>query len=167
MIEERLKMQKDVENKEHTQKLIKSAIKQEEIEDNLRKIAMEKERNRLKILYEMKEKDKLVNLVKTQKMKILEERKKLNKAFEEKRESLIKRFNLIMSKRDNKSKGEIINALFNNSNHRGIVKRNNHKNLIRNNRSANIANTNSTNQREDIFLTNLSISKIKENNTIF
>ena len=86
------------------QKLIQSAIKREDIEDNLRKKERILERNRLKLLNEIEEKDKRINLVKSQKMKIWNEQKQLSKNYEENREKLLKKFELIMSQRKKKIK---------------------------------------------------------------
>ena len=65
------------------------------------------ERNRLRLLNEIEEKGKQINLVKSQKLKIWEEQKKLNRDFEENRKKLLKKFKLLISKRNKKSKDEL------------------------------------------------------------
>ena len=162
LIEDKLKFQKELDKKEMSQKLIQSAIKQEEIEDNIRKIERKHERNRLKILYEIEEKDKRINFVKSQRQKILEEQKKLSKDFEEKREQLIKKFELIMAKRYKKSKGDLIKEIFD-DNYVGLLTNRNPSNyninsLLQGNKSVGALNFH--HKGEELFLTNLSSAKV-------
>ena len=161
-IEDKLNLQKELEKKEMHQKLIQSAIKREDIEDNLRKKERILERNRLKLLNEIEEKDKRINLVKSQKMKIWNEQKQLSKNYEENREKLLKKFELIMSQRKKKSKGEIIKEIFDDTNDLKMIERNYvNMNIPSVNKSANFYNNNNKNQ-EEVFLTNLSMAKMEE-----
>ena len=159
LIEEKLKLQKELEKKMHRQRLVQSAIKREEIEENLKRKERILEINRLKLLNEIEEKDKRINLIKSQKLELLEKQKKLSKNFEENRQKLLKKFNQIMAKRNNKTKNEIIHKIFDNDD-KTIIKNNKPVlNIISNNKSLNIINNNNRNDR--IFLTNLSLTGYK------
>ena len=159
LIEEKLNLQKELDNKILRQRLVQSAIKREEIEENLKRKERILERNRLRLLNEIEEKDKRINLVKSQKLKIWEEQKKLSRDFEENRRKLLKKFNLLMSKRNKKTKNEIIQEILEDNPDYKIIKRNN-TNLkdISINKSANFENNNRI--KDGIFLTNLSIAGI-------
>ena len=156
LIEEKLNLQKELDNKILHQRLVQSAIKREEIEENLKRKERILERNRLRLLNEIEEKDKRINLVKSQKLKIWEEQKKLSRDFEENRKKLLKKFNLLMSKRSKKSKDELIKEILEDNPDYDIIKRNN-TNLkdISINKSANFENNNHI--KDAIFLTNLSM----------
>ena len=86
------------------ERLIHTAIKREEVQFNLKKKEELFKRNRLKLIYEISEKDKKITLAKSQKLKVWEEQRKISKNFEENREKLISKFKEIMNKRRKKSK---------------------------------------------------------------
>ena len=156
LIEEKLNLQKELDKQLLHQRLVQSAIKREEIEENIKRKERILERNRIKLLNEIEEKDKRINLIKSQKLKLWEKQKKLSKNFEENRQKLLKRFNLIMAKRNNKTKKEIIEKIFNN-NEKTIIKKNEPAlNISSISKSANIINKKTRN--DGIFLTNLSLT---------
>lgn len=164
LIEEKLNKQKDLEKKEFHQRLIQSAIKREEIEDNLRKKERILQKNRLKILNEIEEKDKKINILKLQKKKIWDKQQKMNKNYEKNREKLFQKFNSLMLQRNKKSKEEIIEELLDGKNKNESLRyKNKYSNLKFDsvNRSANIINNNNK-IKDEIFLTNLSMKKAKE-----
>ncbi len=95
-------------------------------------------------------------------MKIWNEQKKLSKNYEENREKLLKKFELIMSQRKKKSKGEIIKEIFDDTNDLKIIERNYaNLNIPSVNKSANFYNNNNKSQ-EEVFLTNLTMAKMEE-----
>ncbi len=154
LIEEKLNLQKELEKKLLHQRLIQSAIKREEIEENLKRKERILEKNRLKLIDEINEKDKRINLVKSQKLKIWEEQKKLSRNFEENRRKLLKRFNMMMAKRNKKTKDKLIQEIFE-DNPEIIQRNNNNLKSISINKSAIYPNDNKI--ENDIFLTNLSM----------
>ena len=157
LIEEKLNLQKELDNKILRQRLVQSAIKREEIEENLKRKERILERNRLRLLNEIEEKDKRINLVKSQKLKIWEEQKKLSRDFEENRRKLLKKFNLLMSKRNKKTKNEIIQEILEENPDYKIIKRNNTNLKDKSvNKSADLENNNRI--KDEIFLTNLSMA---------
>ena len=110
-IEEQLSIQKEIEKKEMHERLVRSAIKREEVEENLKKVNRIYERRRLKIINEINEKDKTINRIKLQKLKILNQGKKLVRNYEENREKLLNKFNFLISQRRKKTKDELIDEL--------------------------------------------------------
>lgn len=110
-IEEQLSIQKEIEKKEMHERLVRSAIKREEVEENLKKVNRIYERRRLKIINEINEKDKAINRIKLQKLKILNQGKKLVRNYEENREKLLNKFNFLISQRRKKTKDELIDEL--------------------------------------------------------
>ena len=85
IIKQQLEIQKEQEKNILRERQIHSAIKREEIEFNLKQKEELLKRNRLKLIYELNEKDKKINLAKSQKTKIWEEQRKLSRNFEENR----------------------------------------------------------------------------------
>ena len=71
-----------------------------------------KEFVRMKKMEEMEEKSRRAENVKMQKLKIYEERKKMNRSLEKDKENLLMRFNELMSQRGYKSKEEVMKKLF-------------------------------------------------------
>ena len=165
LIDEKLHLQKELEKKMLHQRLVQSAIKKEEVEENLRRRERLLERNRIRLLNEIEEKDKRINLIKSQKLKIWEEQKKLSKNFEENSRKLLKRFNMIMAKRNKKSKNEIIKEIFDDNLDNKILNRNpSNLNISSNNKSVNFPNNNTN--KKDIFLTNLPVDGLNSNKNI-
>ena len=157
LIEEKLNLQKELDKKLLHQRLVQSALKREEIEENIKRKERILELNRLKLLNEIEEKDKRINLVKSKKLELWEKQKQLSKDFEENRRKLLKRFNLIMAKRNNKTKDEIIQEIFDDNDSYKIMKRNKPTlNISSTNKSENIINNNK--MKDHIFLTNLSLA---------
>ena len=89
LIKKQLSMQAEQSKILMRERFIQSAIRREEVEDNLKRKEESLKRNRLKLLYTINEKDKKINLAKSQKLKIWDEQKKLSRNFEESREKLI------------------------------------------------------------------------------
>jgi hypothetical protein len=156
-----LELQKEQEKNILRERQIHSAIKREEIEFNLKRKEELLKRNRLKLIYELNEKDKKINLAKSQKTKIWEEQRKLSRNFEENRVKLLTKFKEIMGKRRKKSKEQIISELL-------TEKASNLKSL-----DFDLSNKNSYQQRnhkiygnknkksvDGVFLTNLSMRQI-------
>ena len=157
LIEEKLNLQKNLEKKELHQRVIDSAIKREEIEENLRKKERILEKNRLRLLYEMEEKDKRLNVIKLQKINILEKQRKMNKNYEQNREKLFEKFNKLISQRNKKNKDEIVEELIGEKN-----KSNSNYKFA--NRSVDFIGRNNNNyykEKDNVFLTNLSMNEIK------
>ena len=162
LIEEKLNLQKEIGKKMLHQRLVQSAIKREEVEENLRRKEKIMERNRIRLLNELEEKDKRINLVRSQKIQIWEEQKKLSKNFEENRRKLLKKFNIIMAKRNKKSKDEIIKEIFDdNLDYKALKRNRSNVNISTTNKSANF--TNNDLNKKDIFITNLSNAGLNSN----
>ena len=162
LIEEKLNLQKEIGKKMLHQRLVQSAIKREEVEENLRRKEKIMERNRIRLLNELEEKDKTINLVRSQKIQIWEEQKKLSKNFEENRRKLLKKFNIIMAKRNKKSKDEIIKEIFDdNLDYKALKRNRSNVNISTTNKSANF--TNNDLNKKDIFITNLSNAGLNSN----
>ena len=160
LIEEKLNLQKELEQKIMHQRIIQSAMKREEIEENLKRKERILEKNRLRLIDEIKEKDKRINLVKTQKLKIWEEQKKLSKNFEENRRKLLQKFNMMMAKRNKKTKDELIQEIFEDNPEYKMIQRNNNLKSFSVNKSVSYPNNNK--MKDDIFLTNLSMTGLNE-----
>ena len=141
IIQKQLSIQREQAKNIMKERLIHSAIKREEVEENIKRKEDLLKRNRLKLMYEIEEKNKKINIAKSQKLKIWEEQKKISRNFEEKREKMMDKFMEIMGKRRNKSKEQIISELLNNKN---IGFKNN-------------------NNSGNIFLTNLSMRNLNNN----
>ena len=114
LIKKQLSMQAEQSKILMRERFIQSAIRREEVEDNLKRKEESLKRNRLKLLYTINEKDKKINLAKSQKLKIWDEQKKLSRNFEESREKLISKFKEIMGNRRKKSKEKLISELLTN-----------------------------------------------------
>ena len=161
IIQKQLSLQREQAKSLMRERLIQSAIKREEVEYNLKRKEDLLKRNRLRLIYEITEKDKKINLAKSQRLRIWEEQKKLSRNFEENRERLISRFKEIMGKRRKKPKEQVISELLNNKScdFRTIsANRINKEQDIERNTKINMENKNRNNDKgEKIFLTNLSM----------
>ena len=113
--QERILKQKELNKREAQERFIELSIKQEDIEENLRMNENLKEYERMKKLAEIEERNRRIEGIKLQKIKIFEERRKMNRTLENEKEYLLTRFNEIMNQkgRQNKSKEELMNQLFN------------------------------------------------------
>ena len=157
IIRKKLELQKEQEKSLLRERLIHSAIKREEVQQNLKHREEQFRRNRLKLIYEINEKDKRIHLAKSQKLKILQEQKRLTQNFEESREKLIMKFKSIMDKRRLKSQDQVISELLkDNNNIKGINSYKNYTPIYERNPSKIIENKNKKNNT-NIFLTNLSM----------
>lgn len=168
IIEKQLSLQKEQAKNLMRERLIQSAIKREEVEENLKRKEELLKRNRLRLIYEINEKDKKINLAKSQRLKIWEEQKKLSKNFEENRERLISKFKEIMGKRRKKSKEQVISELLNNktSEERIMSAKKINLNHIKERNSKSNLDTqkqNTNNKDNNIFLTNLSMRQNDNN----
>jgi len=157
IIRQKLKQQKEHEKSMMRERMIHSAIKREEVELNLKQKEELFKRNRLRLIYEIKEKDKKINLAKSQKLKIWEEQKKLTHHFEENRERLITKFREIMGKRRKKSKEQLISELLKHkSSEKKVINGYDNRSPIYERNQQKINNKNKKN-KTNIFLTNLSM----------
>ena len=157
IIRKKLELQKEQEKSLLRERLIHSAIKREEVQQNLKHREEQFKRNRLRLIYEINEKDKRIHLAKSQKLKILQEQKRLTQNFEESREKLILKFKSIMDKRRQKSQEQVISELLKNNNDiKGINSYKNFTPIYERNPSKSIDNKNKKNN-SNIFLTNLSM----------
>lgn len=158
IIQKQLSIQKEQAKNIMKERLIHSAIKREEVEENIKRKEDLLKRNRLKLMYEIEEKNKKINIAKSQKLKIWEEQKKISRNFEEKREKMMDKFMEIMGKRRNKSKEQIISELLNNKNI-GF------KTINTTNLGSTIMQKtkNNNNNSGNIFLTNLSMRNLNNN----
>ena len=111
--QEKILKQKELNNRETQERFIESSIKKEDIEDNLRMKERAKEFERLKKMAEIEERNKRVETIKLQKLKLYEERRRMNRSLEKDKENLLLKFNEIMSQRGGKSKEDIMTKLFN------------------------------------------------------
>ena len=113
--QERILKQKELNNREAQERYIELAIKKDDIEENLRMKENLKEFERLKRLAEIEERNRRIEGIKLQKLKIYEERRKMNRTLENEKEYLLTRFNELMSQKgkQRKSKEELMNQLFN------------------------------------------------------
>ena len=157
IIQKQLSIQREQAKNIMKERLIHSAIKREEVEENIKRKEDLLKRNRLKLMYEIEEKNKKINIAKSQKLKIWEEQKKISRNFEEKREKMMDKFMEIMGKRRNKSKEQIISELLNNKNIG--FKTINTTNLG----STIMQKTKNNNNSGNIFLTNLSMRNLNNN----
>ena len=167
LIKKQLSMQAEQSKILMRERFIQSAIRREEVEDNLKRKEESLKRNRLKLLYTINEKDKKINLAKSQKLKIWDEQKKLSRNFEESREKLISKFKEIMGNRGKKSKEKLISELLTNKsvefkslnlsilNNSQITDR-----TIKTNKPKKVKNSNRK-KDDNVFLTNLSFIKQK------
>ena len=167
LIKKQLSMQAEQSKILMRERFIQSAIRREEVEDNLKRKEESLKRNRLKLLYTINEKDKKINLAKSQKLKIWDEQKKLSRNFEESREKLISKFKEIMGNRRKKSKEKLISELLTNKsvefkslnlsvlNNSQITDR-----TIKTNKQKKVKNSNRK-KDDNVFLTNLSFIKQK------
>ena len=110
--QEKILKQKERNVRDTQERFIEAAIRKEDIEDNLRMKERAKEFVRMKKMEEMEEKSRRAENVKMQKLKIYEERKKMNRSLEKDKENLLMRFNELMSQRGYKSKEEVMKKLF-------------------------------------------------------
>ena len=158
IIQKQLSIQREQAKNIMKERLIHSAIKREEVEENIKRKEDLLKRNRLKLMYEIEEKNKKINIAKSQKLKIWEEQKKISRNFEEKREKMMDKFMEIMGKRRNKSKEQIISELLNNKNI-GF------KTINTTNLGSSIMQKtkNNNNNSGNIFLTNLSMRNLNNN----
>ena len=167
LIKKQLSMQAEQSKILMRERFIQSAIRREEVEDNLKRKEESLKRNRLKLLYTINETDKKINLAKSQKLKIWDEQKKLSRNFEESREKLISKFKEIMGNRRKKSKEKLISGLLTNKsvefkslslsilNNIQITDR-----TIKTNKQKKVKNSNRK-KDDNVFLTNLSFIKQK------
>ena len=109
---EKILKQKELNNRETQERFIESSMKKEDIEDNLRMKERAKEFERIKKLAEIEERNKRVENIKQQKIKLYEERRKMNRSLEKDKEKLLLKFNEIMSQRGGKSKEDVMKKLF-------------------------------------------------------
>ena len=172
LIKKQLDLQQQQAKTLMKERLIQTAIKREEIEENLKRKEALLKRNRLKLIYEINEKDKKINLAKSQRLRIWNEQKKLSRNFEENRERLLFKFREIMGKRRKKSKEQVISELLNNrtgefktlSDNRLNKSQINQRNIkiIKENR-----NKNDNNKDDNVFITHLTLrNSFKDNNKI-
>ena len=172
LIKKQLDLQQQLAKTLMKERLIQTAIKREEVEENLKRKEALLKRNRLKLIYEINEKDKKINLAKSQRLRIWNEQKKLSRNFEENRERLLFKFREIMGKRRKKSKEQVISELLNNrtgefktlSDNRLNKSQINQRNIkiIKENR-----NKNNNNKNDNVFITHLTLrNSFKDNNKI-
>ena len=170
LIKKQLDLQQQQAKTLMKERLIQTAIKREEVEENLKRKEALLKRNRLKLIYEINEKDKKINLAKSQRLRIWNEQKKLSRNFEENRERLLFKFREIMGKRRKKSKEQVISELLNNrtgecktlSDNRLNKSQINQRNIkiIKENR-----NKNNNNKDDNVFITHLTLrNSFKDNN---
>ena len=172
LIKKQLDLQQQQAKTLMKERLIQTAIKREEVEENLKRKEALLKRNRLKLIYEINEKDKKINLAKSQRLRIWNEQKKLSRNFEENRERLLFKFREIMGKRRKKSKEQVISELLNDrtgecktlSDNRLNKSQINQRNIkiIKENR-----NKNNNNKDDNVFITHLTLrNSFKDNNKI-
>ncbi len=172
LIKKQLDLQQQQAKTLMKERLIQTAIKREEVEENLKRKEALLKRNRLKLIYEINEKDKKINLAKSQRLRIWNEQKKLSRNFEENRERLLFKFREIMGKRRKKSKEQVISELLNNRTgecktlsdnwlNKSQINQRNIK-IIKENR-----NKNNNNKDDNVFITHLTLrNSFKDNNKI-
>ena len=110
--QEKIIKQKERNVRGTQERFIMASMRQEDIEDNLRMKERAKEFERLKKIEEIEEKSKRAEIIKIQKLKIYEERIKMNRSLEKDKEKLLIKFNELMSQRGEKSKEEVMKQLF-------------------------------------------------------
>ena len=161
LIKKQLSLQQEQAKSLMKERLIQTAIKREEVEENLKRKEELLKRNRLRLIYEIKEKDKKINLAKSQRLRIWNEQKKLSRNFEENRERLLFKFREIMGKRRKKSKEQVISELLNNRTGESKTLSENRLNRSqRNERKIKILKENQNkknNKGDNVFITHLSL----------
>ena len=161
LIKKQLSLQQEQAKSLMKERLIQTAIKREEVEENLKRKEELLKRNRLRLIYEIKEKDKKINLAKSQRLRIWNEQKKLSRNFEENRERLLFKFREIMGKRRKKSKEQVISELLNNRTGESKTLSENRLNRSqRNERNIKILKENKNkknNKGDNVFITHLSL----------
>ena len=161
LIKKQLSLQQEHAKSLMKERLIQTAIKREEVEENLKRKEELLKRNRLRLIYEINEKDKKINLAKSQRLRIWNEQKKLSRNFEENRERLLFKFREIMGKRRKKSKEQVISELLNNRTGESKTLSENRLNRSqRNERNVKILKDNQNkknNKGDNVFITHLSL----------
>jgi len=161
LIKKQLSLQQEQAKSLMKERLIQTAIKREEVEENLKRKEELLKRNRLRLIYEINEKDKKINLAKSQRLRIWNEQKKLSRNFEENRERLLFKFREIMGKRRKKSKEQVISELLNNRTGESKTLSENRLNRSqRNERNVKILKDNQNkknNKGDNVFITHLSL----------
>ena len=161
LIKKQLSLQQEQAKSLMKERLIQTAIKREEVEENLKRKEELLKRNRLRLIYEIKEKDKKINLAKSQRLRIWNEQKKLSRNFEENRERLLFKFREIMGKRRKKSKEQVISELLNNRTGESKTLSENRLNRSqRNERNIKILKENQNKKNikgDNVFITHLSL----------
>ena len=161
LIKKQLSLQQEQAKSLMKERLIQTAIKREEVEENLKRKEELLKRNRLRLIYEINEKDKKINLAKSQRLRIWNEQKKLSRNFEENRERLLFKFREIMGKRRKKSKEQVISELLNNRTGESKTLSENRLNRSqRNERNIKILKENQNkknNKGDNVFITHLSL----------
>ena len=164
--QEKILKQKEKNVRGTQERLIEAAIRQEDIEDNLRMKERAKEFVRLKKMEEMEEKSRRAENVKMQKLRIYEERKKMNRSLEKDKENLLMKFNELMSQRGIKSKEEVMKQLFEGEDGYDNKNSGNNKSMAdcrRNNTSTNKNNINENVKEEDEY-NDFQKEEVKEDN---
>ena len=104
--QERILKQKELNNREAQERFIELAIRKDDIEENLRMKENLKEFERMKRLAEIEERNRRIERIKMQKLKIYEERRKMNQTLENEKEYLLTRFNELMSQKGKQKKNK-------------------------------------------------------------
>ena len=145
------------------ERFIEQTMRKEDIEENLRMKENLKEFERMKRLAEIEERNQRIEKIKIQKLKIYEERRKLNRTLENEKECLLTRFNELMSnnRKQKKSKEELLNELFNED----VKSSTKYKTMGKNNSSIDAFRTskdeknndgyNDFEKKDDFFVTNI------------
>ena len=111
--ENKIQKQKDINNRLYMERYIESAIRKDDIEENILEKEKAMEFKRLQRLYEIEEKNKRVEDMKVQKMELYEQRRKMNRDMQKHKEKMLGKFDYLMKNAKMKGKDEIMKELFN------------------------------------------------------
>ena len=110
--DDKIKKQRDVNNRLHMERYIESSMRKDDIEDNILEKEKAMEFRRLQRLYDLEEKNKRVEDMKLQKLELYEQRRKMNREMQKHKEKMLGKFDYLMKNSKSKTKEEIMKELF-------------------------------------------------------
>lgn len=109
----RIEKNRETQNRESLERFVENTMKKEDIEDNIKIKENIMGYQRDKKLQEIKIRDDKIKFIQKEKEKIYEQRRKMANSLARSKETLLKKFNKIMEKRDeNTTKEEVFKELF-------------------------------------------------------
>ena len=159
--QDRINLIKKKIDRESQERYLDLSIRKDDIEENLRKKDKLLELNNIKIMKEIEERNKKLEKIKYNKMKIYEHRKRLNSVVERIKELIINKYNSLMTQRKKLTKEEIYKELFSedikdeNKNNLSMKEKNTYIHKINNDNNINNENKSKEENYDNFFITNL------------